>query len=96
MWFPGFWEYVNEHEMKAKPERIYMSLGDQEANSKNSYLCTVQEKTEVIYKHFEEIGLPAKYELNPGNHFQDADERLAKGIAWCLICEKNIKMLLLR
>jgi predicted alpha/beta superfamily hydrolase len=84
MWFPGFWEYVNGHEMKAKPERIYMSLGDQEAKSKNPYLCTVQEKTEAIYKHFEEIGLPVKYELNPGNHFQNADERLAKGIAWCL------------
>lgn len=84
MWFPGFWEFINEHEMKVKPERIYMSLGDQEAKSKNPYLCTVQEKTEAIYKHFEEIGLSVKYELNPGNHFQDADERLAKGIAWCL------------
>jgi hypothetical protein len=28
--------------------------------------------------------LPVKNELNPGNHFQNADERLAKGIAWCL------------
>ena len=33
---------------------------------------------------YKEQGLPVVYEENPGNHFQDAVNRMAKGIAWIL------------
>lgn len=30
------------------------------------------------------LGIETTFEMNPGNHFKDADLRLAKGIAWML------------
>ncbi|MCZ9311752.1 MAG: alpha/beta hydrolase-fold protein [Methanocorpusculum sp.] len=47
-WFPGFMEYVTSHEMKKKPEHIYLSLGDKECRTKNPYLKTVQQNTEKL------------------------------------------------
>ena len=80
LWFPGFQEYVFTHEMKRRPEKLYLSLGDKEAKTKNPYLQTVQENTESIAGHFREAGLDVTFEMNPGNHFRDAELRSAKGI----------------
>ncbi len=80
LWFPGFQEYVFSHEMKRRPEKIYLSLGDKEARTRNPYLRTVREKTESIAGHFREAGLDVTFEMNPGNHFRDAAKRTAKGI----------------
>jgi len=80
LWFPDFKEYVFSHEMKRKPEKIYLSLGDKEAKTRNRYLKAVQEKTESIAAHFREEEIDVTLEMNPGNHFKDASLRSAKGI----------------
>ena len=80
LWFPDFKEYVYSHEMMRRPEKLYLSLGDKEARTRNQYLKTVQENTESIAKHYKEAGLDVTFEMNPGNHFRDADLRSAKGI----------------
>ena len=80
LWFPNFMEYVFSHEMKRKPDRLYLSLGDKEAKTRNQYLKTVQENTESIVGHFREAGIDVTFEMNPGNHFKDAALRSAKGI----------------
>ena len=80
LWFPGFKEYVLSHEMKRKPEKIYLSLGDKEAKTRNRYLKAVQENTETIAAHFREEEIDVTLEMNPGNHFKDASLRSAKGI----------------
>lgn len=38
LWFPGFKEYVSLHEIKGKPEHLYLSLGDKECRTGNPYL----------------------------------------------------------
>ncbi len=38
------------------------------------------ENTEELLDYFRSLGIPCKYELNPGNHFQDVNLRCAKGI----------------
>ena len=81
LWFPDFKEYCLEHEMKRRPDKIYLSLGDREARTRNRLLKTVQDNTESIVKHYRELGLDVTWELNPGNHFKDAALRSAKGIA---------------
>lgn len=81
LWFPHFREYCLEHEMKRKPDKIYLSLGDQEAKTRNRFLKTVQENTESIAKHYRELGMNVVWEWNPGNHFKDVALRSAKGIA---------------
>lgn len=80
LWFPDFKEYVMEHDLRKFPDKLYLSLGDKEAHTRNPYLKTVQEKTEAIVQHYREIGLDVTWELNPGNHFKDAALRSAKGI----------------
>ncbi len=80
LWFPDFKEYVFSHEMKRKPQKIYLSLGDKEAKTGNRYLKIVQDNTESIAAHFRETGIDVTFEMNPGNHFMDAEIRSAKGI----------------
>ena len=80
LWFPDFKEYCMAHEIKHKPEKLYLSLGDKEAKSRNKVLKTVQENTEVLATYYKELGIDVTWELNPGNHFKDATLRSAKGI----------------
>lgn len=80
MWFPGFIDFVAGHEPVRRPDRIYISLGDAERNTRNSLLKTVQDRTERLVSHYREAGLDVIWELNSGNHFRDADLRCAKGI----------------
>ena len=43
LWFPDFREYVLSHDFANRPDRIYLSLGDKEAKTRNPVLKTVQE-----------------------------------------------------
>jgi len=80
LWFQGFKEYVMSHELKKRPEKLYLSLGDKEARTRHPYLKAVQDNTEQIVSHYEQMGLDVTWELNPGNHFKDAALRSAKGV----------------
>lgn len=80
LWFPEFKEYVLENPMKHQPDKIYLSLGDKESRTRHPILQTVQENTEIIAKHYRGLNIDASFELNPGNHFKDAEIRSAKGI----------------
>ena len=79
-WYPGILEYVREHEPRRKPERIYFSLGDKESKTKNKILQSVEENTRQLEKWYSASGVETVYEVNPGNHFRECDERMAKGI----------------
>ena len=80
LWFPDFKEYALTHEMRKRPAKLYLSLGDREAHTRNSVLMTVQRNTEELVNHYKSFGLAVTWELNPGNHFKDAALRSAKGI----------------
>ena len=80
LWFPEFKEYVFSHEMKRKPEKLYFSLGDKEAKTRNRYMKTVQENTESIVEYYRAAGIDVTWEMNPGNHFKDAELRSARGV----------------
>ncbi len=84
MWFPDFSSFVKENELKSGIDRIYFSIGDKESKTRNKLLSTVEEKTIEIEKCFSEKGIETLFEKNPGNHFKDADIRMAKGIEWIL------------
>ncbi|MBR1669638.1 MAG: alpha/beta hydrolase [Butyrivibrio sp.] len=84
MWFPEFARYARENVFCRKPERVYFSLGDKEARTRHPLLQTVEDRTREIHEHFKSSSIDTVFEMNPGNHFRDADMRLAKGIAWIL------------
>ena len=79
-WFPEFKEFCKENTMKILPEKLYLSIGDQESKTRHPILKTMQENTEELLEYFRSLGIPCKYELNRGNHFQDVNLRCAKGI----------------
>lgn len=82
LWFPKTTEFIDSNDFVKRPERIYLSLGDKEANTKNAMLRMVEDKTREVYAKYTSMGVDTIFEMNPGNHFKDADIRLAKGIAW--------------
>ena len=81
LWYPGFVDFCRSHEMKCRPEKLYFSLGDREAHTRNPLLQKVQENTESLAAFYRDQGLDVTWELNPGNHFMDSALRSAKGIA---------------
>ncbi len=84
LWFPGFVEYAETRETRVKPDRVYFSLGDKESETRNPYLKPVRENTDRICRLFKERGAETVFELNPGNHYRDAERRTAAGILWIL------------
>ena len=80
LWFSDFIEYCKINEYKRLPDKIYFSLGDKEANTRNPVLKTVQDKTIELSEYFKNLGSEVIFELNTGNHFTDVILRSAKGI----------------
>jgi predicted alpha/beta superfamily hydrolase len=84
LWYPDFLEFALDHELIRKPLSAYLSLGDRESRSRNEYVSKNQENTERLQQYFASLGIQSVFELNPGNHFNNATGRLAKGIVWTM------------
>ena len=84
LWYPGISEYISSHTMKRIPDCLYFSLGSKEAKTRNHYMKTVQENTEKIEEYYRGRGISTVFQLNPGNHYKDAEKRTAAGIHWLL------------
>ena len=82
VWFPGFSEYAAKRSFLAKS--CALSLGDREAHTRHPLMRSVEEQLLSCHALLKRQGIPCAMEFNPGNHFQDADERLAKCIARAL------------
>ena len=83
LWYPGLMNYMDEHEISPKIRKAYFSLGDQEAKTSHPLMSQVEKNTGEIQRKLSGT-IKTIFELNEGNHFKDADLRLAKGIAWIL------------
>ncbi len=84
LWYDGFLDYIKENRPVSLPERVYFSLGDYEAVTKNQRLAAVQDCTEKAEKQLRDMGVTTVFELNEGNHFADIGQRIAKGLDWIL------------
>lgn len=84
LWFPDFPAFVRSHTPKKSPDCIYFSLGDKEHKTRNPFLQTVRQNTEEMEDFYKQQRIAATFQLNPGNHFQDAALRTASGIRWIL------------
>lgn len=83
LWYPNLLEHV-QNMMPPLANRVYFSLGDKEARSRNPLLQEVQVRTEATRKLLSDVGAETIFEMNPGNHFTECNLRTAKGIAWVL------------
>ena len=81
IWYPGFVDFVKDNEFCKTPKRLYMSLGDNESSVKNQLFASVEDKTKEVFEFYKDKGLNVKFEMNPGNHMTDVEDRVAKGIS---------------
>lgn len=79
-WYPGFPAYARQHSVLRLPDRLYLSLGDREARTRNVYLRTVADETLRLAETFRSAGSDTVFEWNPGGHGRQSVLRTAKGI----------------
>ncbi len=84
LWYEGFKDYVLHTQFAHQPEKIYLSLGSKEKKTRHPLMRHVQEDTQAIFEHYQELGIDTIFELNPGNHFTDEEKRIEKAIEWIL------------
>ena len=84
VWYPGWIDFAEAREIKAPV--VYLSLGKKEEKVRHPLMKTVGDNIRRLYEIVS--GGPSNrsctLEMNPGNHFVDADLRMAKGFAWVL------------
>ncbi len=84
LWYPDFVSYVRAGVGKRIPDKLYISLGDAEAGTKNKVLRTVQDNTQELVSIYRDRGYDVTWELNEGNHFREPERRTARGIVHLL------------
>ena len=82
VWFPGFVEYMKE--CRPQAGSVYLSLGDREEKTRNHMMAAVGARIREAHELLKAQGVDTVLELNPGNHFRDADIRTAKAFAWAM------------
>ena len=84
LWYPDFVSFAKEKKMLSRAERLYLSLGTEEAKTKHAVLSTIERKTRELVEHYQSSGYCVKFEQNPGNHFCEVEQRIEKGIRWIM------------
>lgn len=82
VWFKNFVPFCKER--KILTPNVYLSLGDKEHKTRNVQMSTVKDSIEEIHKDLQSKDINCILEFNPGNHFKDVGERMAKGMTWLL------------
>ena len=83
VWYLNFVEYMQQNPIQTR--EVYMSLGDKEANAKNKVMATVKDCFDAVIQILQKQDVVLTYEYNPGNHFQDVELRMTKGIQQLLL-----------
>lgn len=84
LWICAWKGFSDAHEIYA--QYVYLSLGVREEHTRNRAIAQVGDNIRWEYEHLKQIlGTDnTMLEWNPGNHFEDAARRMAKGFAWCI------------
>ena len=83
LWFPGFEEYVRDHEILT--QNVYLSLGDREEKARNPVMATVGDRVRAMHALLSDRKVRCTLEWNEGNHFRDSELRSAKAFSWVLL-----------
>ena len=83
-WYPDFIEFAKNNKISFNVEKIYFSLGNKESKVRNEVMSKVEKNTKELEKYYFKLGIKTIYEENEGNHFNEANTRIAKGIKWVL------------
>jgi len=84
MWFDGWMEYAQSRPFASRMERAYFSVGAKEKKTRNIRMQPVEENPRAMCSLFEARGVESRFVLNSGNHFVDAEKRLADALEYLL------------
>ena len=79
LWFDGWLDYMQSH-VPVSDARVYLSVGDREARTRNARLAAVEECTLRACGILRACGADAEFYLENGNHFNEPGKRVARGI----------------
>ena len=82
LWYINYDKYVSSYRLLT--EKIYLSLGRKEKESRNKVLKTVEEKTNIIYETIKSEGIECTFRLQEGGHFQDEEKRIRDAASYLL------------
>ena len=82
LWYLSYDEYISSHPLLT--EKVYLSLGRKEKESRNKVLRTVEEKTNIIYEIIRREGIECTFRLQEGGHFQDEEKRIRDAVSYLL------------
>lgn len=83
LWYEGWLGYLDSLDKTHRALNgnfAYLSIGDKERRAKEEILHCVEDNTVKTVEMLRSWGMRVEYELNPGNHFQHAGERVAAGL----------------
>ena len=80
LWYPEFLDFCRANTPRKTPDRLYLSLGDREPNTRHPLMRTVGERTEALAAFYAAAGIPTAFEWNPGGHFTDPGSRTARAL----------------
>lgn len=83
-WFPGFDTYLKASAPRAEGRRIYLSLGDKEAKTRNPFMQCVEERTLEARDLLTASGAEVFFEFNHGGHFAEPDIRMTRAVSHLL------------
>ena len=83
LWFPG-WEEFSEKNLPGQGRLVYLSVGGKESASKDPWMCTIGDKYRSEDRRLKAAKVRHTFQQNPGGHFANPENRLAKGLAWLL------------
>lgn len=86
LWYDNWMDYVHSHQIPCTDSRIYLSLGDVEANTRNKRMAQVGENTRLTY---EKLAVDSNvnsvvFRWNQGGHFTDVANRQIEAIQWLM------------
>ena len=84
LWMEGWNEYADAHPLKVR--YAYMSLGDKEECTRKQPFCIIGDRVRLQHKRHEAQLGPDHciLEWNEGGHFNEIEQRKAKGAAWII------------
>ena len=75
-WYPGFVEFVNRQAAPQPTGSVYMLLGRKERFSPIKAFRPVEDDTRLILARLQQLGVPCRLDMVPGNHYANPLPRL--------------------
>ena len=83
VWYPEWLDFIGGRQPNV--HRVYLSLGDAEAKTKNATMATVEQNIRAMSDMLKgEPGVESTLVFNPGGHFKDPALRTARAFIWAL------------